>query len=151
MLESLDTLLQLSLIHKFHDKATVKKLSIKMLKRCAPHVVGEILNDVLKSSDPKATVDFHANRFITLNAAANEINNMGFVGMIIHDGAAYPLNLIIEDVFDRQYVLENEVRVAQQAAIRLGEELDPGKSTCDIVFFKNRGFSGVRYNFTIGK
>jgi len=150
MLESLDTLLQLSLIHKFHDKATIRKMSIKMLKRCAPHVVGEILNGVLASTSPKAMVDWHANRYIALNEAANEINTMGFVGMIIHGGIAYPLRIIIEDVYDRQYVLENEVRVANQAAVRLGEELDPGKSTCDVVFFKNRGFSGIRYNFTIG-
>lgn len=151
MLESLDTLLQLSLIHKFHDKATIKKLSLKMLKRCAPHVVGEILNDVLKSTDPKATVDMHANRFISLNSAANEINNMGFVGMVIHAGIAYPLNIIVEDVYDRQFVLENERRIANQAALRLEEEIEVGKSTCDVVFFKNRGFSGIRYNLTIGK
>jgi hypothetical protein len=151
MLESLDTLLQLSLIHKFHDKATVKKMTLKMLKRVAPHVRGEILNGVLASTNPKELVDWHANRFITLNAAANEINEMGFPGMIIHEGIAYPLRLIIEDVHDKEYILKNETRVASQAAVRLGEEIDPGKSTCDVVFFKNRGFSGIRYNFTIGK
>jgi hypothetical protein len=150
MLESLDTLLQLSLIHALHDKATVKKLSLKMIKRVAPHVNAEILKGVLASKDPKAVIDWHADRFITLNAAANEINNLGFVGMILHDGTAYPLHVIIEDVHDRQYVLTHEVEVARQAAVRLGEELDPGKSTCDIVFFKNRGFTGIRYNFTIG-
>lgn len=151
MLESLDTLLQLSLIHKFHDKATAKKMTLKMLKRVAPHVRGEIVNGVLASTNPKEMVEWHANRYITLNAAANDINAMGFVGMIIHGGVAYPLRLIIEDVYDRQYVLENEVQVANKAAVRLAEELDPGKSTCDVVFFKNRGFSGIRYNFTIGK
>lgn len=150
MLESLDTLLQLSLIHALHDKATVKKMTIKMIKRVAPHVHAEILKGVLDSKDPKTVIDWHADRFVTLNAAANEINAMGFVGMILHEGTAYPLHVIIEDVYDKQYVLQHEVEVARQAAVRLGEELDPGKSTCDVVFFKNRGFTGIRYNFTIG-
>jgi hypothetical protein len=152
MLDALDSILRLALIHEFHkDKATIKKLTLKVMKRAYPHVQKDIFNDVLTSNSPREVVTSHANRWLSLNQAANEINNLGFVAMILHEGDAYPLRIIIEDENDRQWCLANEFTLAHKAATRFAEEVhDLKKSTANVIFFKNRGFSGVRYHFTVG-
>lgn len=150
LLETLDTLLRLALIQHFHDKATIKKMTIKMVKKVHPTVKIMVIDNVLASKDPKAALAEHAHRYTALNKAAEEISNMGFIGMITHNGTAYPLRIIIEDEYDKAYVLGNEREIARKAASRFDEEISVPKSTCDVQFFKNRGFSGIRYQIPVG-
>lgn len=150
MLETLDTLLRLTLIQQYHDKATAKKMSIKLAKKVNPHVKKMVLDKVLASSDPKATCTEHALSYLAMNQAAKEISEMGFIGMITHEGTAYPMRIIIEDEHDKQYVLNNEPLIAQKAASRFEEELQVPRSKVDVQFFKNRGFTGTRYQIAVG-
>jgi len=149
-METLDTLLRLALIHEYHDKATIKKMTLKMIKRVHPTVKIMVLDDVLKAKDPKACLTEHALKYIALNGAAKEISDMGYIGMITHGGDAYPLRIIIEDEYDKSYVLSNERDIARKAASRFDEELQVPRSTIDVQFFKNRGFSGIRYQLPVG-
>lgn len=149
-LEALDTLLRLALIHEFHDKATIKKMTIKLVKRVQPHVKLLVIDSILTAKDPKQTLVEHIDKFLGLNIAANKINGMGYIGMVVHQGTAYPVRIIVEDENDRHYVLRNERAIAQKTASRFEEELQPNRSTCDVQFFNNRGFSGTRYQVPVG-
>lgn len=150
MLETLDTLLRLTLIQQNHDKATAKKMTIKLAKKVNPHVKKMVLDPILASSDPKATCTEHSTSYLAMNLAAKEISEMGFIGMITHEGQAYPLRIIIEDENDKHYVLNNERLIAQKAASRFEEEMQVPRSKVDVQFFKNRGFTGTRYQIPVG-
>lgn len=150
LLETLDTLLRLALIQHYHDKAKAKKMTIKLIKKVHPTVKTMVVDPVLASSDPKGVLTEHALHYIELNKVAGEINDLGFPGMVVHDGVAYPVRLVIEDVHDRAYCLQNERVIAQKTASRFEEETSCSRSRCDVQFFKNRGFTGTRFQVPVG-
>lgn len=146
MYESLDTLLRLALIHDNHkDKATVKKFTLKLLRKVAPHVKLEIMDSVMADKDQFAAYVWHANRYVSLNNTANEIAKKGFIGMIMHDGIAYPIQVIIQDPQDREWAIANERTIVHMVGQNTAKELQIDGDTCEVIMFKNAGFSGVRY------
>lgn len=152
MLESLDAMLRLALIYAEHtDRSTIKKLVIKTLQRSAPHVQKAIVTPVLQSKTPRATLFDHAEKFLDYNFMADELSGMGYVGASVVGGVAYGVKFVIEDVHDKQYVLANEKQMATKIFSRTMEELALAEGTYgEVVLFRNRGFTGMRYRFNLG-
>lgn len=134
-----------------HSVKEFKRIAYKLSKKTTPAVARGLMNAVRVSDTPKVTLFYHIDQFIDLLNCCSEISKMGddCIGMIMVDDLVYPIRVNFsadthdDQCEDAKWLLENEVILATRTVQQTLRELQLQRITCRVLFFNNRGFSGV--------
>lgn len=147
---ALDTLLILALMERFHrgDKKHLKKLTLKLTKKVVPSVQDGLLNDVLNQGFSEA-LDRHVEHYTLLEQVSEQITRLGGVGVLIHEGQAYPVVIHLETNEDRDWTFANEADIALACGNDALISMGLSRIDCRVVLFHHAGFSGVTHRFEL--
>ena len=165
MYDTLTTLLLLALAcNQGHDKKKRKKIALGLLGRVAYKPQQDILRPVINASDFEKEVFHQADRHDDLKSACHEASLAGYPGMVIVGNVGYPCAIVMrsavdragpegtaeeieafeqEILEDREWLIQNEVQLQAVAARAAADMLGTDSPLFEVVFFRNRGFSGI--------
>jgi hypothetical protein len=160
--EAIDTLV---LMATFHPEKEMKKLILKVLKRCQPHAKQGVQMDILqtKYKTYKEAIWNVAIQDSELSQVATELSDEGFPGMVLYNGEAYGVQIEIEGLKVRMeqeptkpksilikerdeemdWIRANEDEMKLAMAHAVMNHLNLHELECEVMLFTNRGFSGM--------
>lgn len=165
---AIDTLV---LMAALHPEKSMKKLVLKVLKRCEPHVKQGVQMDILqtKYKTYKQAIMNVAVQDSELSACATQLSDEGFPGMVIYKGECYGVQIELEGIElrmqnepeksegihkaeldeERDWVRCNEGEMLLAMGHAVMNSLNLHRMEFEVMLFSNRGFSGKLQLFEI--
>lgn len=165
---AIDTLVLMAALHPEKD---MKKLVLKVLKRCEPHVKQGVQMDILqtKYKTYKQAIWNVALQDAELSACATQLSDEGFPGMVLYKGEAYGVQIELEGLElrkqnepeksegilkaemdeERDWVRSNETEMHLAMGHAVMNHLNLHRMEYEVMLFSNRGFSGKLQLFEI--
>ena len=166
--QAIDTLV---LMASLHPEKSMKKLILKVLKRCKPHAKQGVQMDILqtKYKTYKQAIWNVALQDAELSAVATELSDAGFPGMVLYKGEAYGVQIELEGMElrkqkepekseaihraeldeDRDWARTNEAELQIAFGHAVMNHLNLHRMEYEVMLFNNRGFSGMLQLFEI--
>lgn len=166
--QAVDTLVLMAALHPEKD---MKKLILKVLKRCQPHAKQGVQMDILqtKYKTYKQAIWNVALQDAELSAVATQLSDEGFPGMVLYKGEAYGVQINLEGMElrkqnepekseaihraeldeDRDWARTNEPELQLAFGHAVMNHLNLHRLEYEVMLFNNRGFSGMLQLFEI--
>lgn len=147
-LSTLDTLLILALMEKFHGKVGITGKPKRFLEkvwdlkdRVKVAVVATVLDPIYRAPFPFKVLTQMTEHYVTLDETTQQFVEDGYQGLLIHEGLIYPVKLYAEDKEAHTWGKENEVQLMRMAAHVACAAFDIPTIQCHVLFFMQAGFS----------
>ena len=147
-LSTLDTLLILALMEKFHGQVGITGKPKRFLEkvwdlkdRVKVAVVATVLDPIYRSPFPFKMLTQMTDHYVTLDETTQQFVEDGYQGLLIHEGLIYPVKLYAEDKEAHTWGKENEVQLMRMAAHVACAAFDIPTIQCHVLFFMQAGFS----------
>lgn len=146
---TLDTLLILSLMEKFHGQVGMSGKPQKWLNKLweikdyvAGAVVPTVVQPLLKAPLPFKELDAMVDNYLTLGQTTEQFIEQKYHGMLIHEKVIYPIKLLVEKEVGYKWVTANETQIMRMAAHVACEMFDLETIQCHVMFFAAFNMSG---------
>lgn len=160
--QAIDTLV---LMATFHPESAMKKLILKVLKRCQPHAKQGVQMDILQTTYKtyKEAIWNVALQDAELSAVATQLSDEGFPGMVLYKGEAYGVQINFDGIelrkqrepdkpegilkaeaqADKDWAKSNEEELKLALGHAVMNHLNLKRMEFEVMLFSNRGFSGM--------
>lgn len=147
-LSTLDTLLILALMEKFHGKVGITGKPKRFLEkvwdlkdRVNVAVVATVLDPIYRAPFPFKVLTQMTEQYVTLDETTQQFVEDGFQGLLIYEGLIYPVKLYAEDKEAFQWGHANEAQLMRMAAHVACHAFNVATIQCHVLFFMQCGFS----------
>lgn len=149
-MKEIDLLLILAFNRDLHY-LQMRKLATKLMRKAGQNALNGALKELTSTRSTGITVTRILDEAEAFGGIFKEFSDAGYVGMLVINNEAYPIDIKLLEKSDRDYALTHEGDIQLAAAHSALNVLGREMLTCTVVLFRNRGFSGRGITLTVTK